>query len=82
LHTVVQFPYNIAEKKEYILNVVQRESKVSFLKLLEMEPSKIAIIFNFLAILELLQLGQLVIRVGMGFNNFWISFIPPQQQAG
>jgi segregation and condensation protein A len=82
LHTVVQFPYNIAEKKEYILNVVQRESKVSFLKLLEMEPSKIAIIFNFLAILELLQLGQLVIRVGMGFNNFWISYIPPQQQAG
>jgi segregation and condensation protein A len=82
LHTVVQFPYNIAEKKEYILNVVQRESKVSFLKLLEMEPSKIAVIFNFLAILELLQLGQLVIRVGMGFNNFWISFIPPQQQAG
>jgi segregation and condensation protein A len=82
LHTVVQFPYNIAEKKEYILNVVQRESKVSFLKLLEMEPSKIAVIFNFLAILELLQLGQLVIRVGMGFNNFWISYIPPQQQAG
>jgi segregation and condensation protein A len=81
LHTVIQFPYNIAEKKEYILNVVQKKSKVSFRKLLEMEPSKIAVIFNFLAILELLQLGQLVIRVGLGFNNFWISNTPAQQQA-
>jgi segregation and condensation protein A len=31
------------------------------------------LIFNFLAILELLALQVLTIQVGEGFNNFWIS---------
>jgi segregation and condensation protein A len=33
----------------------------------------VGLIFNFLAILELLALQQLAIKVGEGFNNFWIS---------
>jgi segregation and condensation protein A len=81
IHTIVQFPFTISQKKDYILNVVNNEAKVSFKKLLEMEPNKIAVIFNFLAILELLQLGQLVIRIGMGFNNFWITSVSAHQQA-
>lgn len=72
-HTVVQFPYNISQKKEYILDIVRRESKVSFLRLIELEPRKIAVVFNFLAILELLQLSKLSIQMGLGYNNFWIE---------
>lgn len=75
-HTVIQYPYTISEKKEYIMDIVRREEKVSFVKLIEMEPNKVAVIFNFLAILELLQLNQLKISLGIGFNNFWIENLP------
>ncbi|MNC95642.1 hypothetical protein D3C83_128090 [compost metagenome] len=45
---------------------------MSFSDLLEKDTTRIALIFNFLAILELLALGDLSIQVGEGFNNFWI----------
>jgi segregation and condensation protein A len=80
-HTIIQFPFNMEQKKDFILSIVQRESKISFLKLLEMEPYKIAVIFNFLAILELLQLGQLKLRNGIGFNNFWIMAVQEEQRV-
>ncbi len=82
LHRVIQFPFTIAQKKEYILNMVEKEGKISFTKLIELEPDRIAFIFNFLAILELLQLGSLTIQVGLGFNNFWISAFSTEQKAG
>lgn len=72
-HTVIQFPFTISQKKDYILNLVTKDEKVSFLKIIELEPSKVAVIFNFLAILELLQLNYLDITIGMGYNNFWIE---------
>lgn len=82
LHRVIQFPFTIAQKKEYILNMVEKEGKISFTKIIELEPDRIAFIFNFLAILELLQLGSLTIQVGLGFNNFWISAFSTEQKAG
>jgi segregation and condensation protein A len=36
-------------------------------------PVKIAIIFNFLSILELLQHQKISIVIGEGYNNFWIK---------
>ena len=36
---------------------------------------KIAVVFNFLAVLELLQLKTIRLTVGEGFNNFWIEQI-------
>jgi segregation and condensation protein A len=36
-------------------------------------PGKIAAVFNFLAILDLVQLGKMQITVGEGFNNFWLT---------
>jgi segregation and condensation protein A len=31
------------------------------------------LIFNFLAILEMLSLGQLSLQIGEGYNNFWVT---------
>lgn len=78
LHTVAMLPYTIAEKKEYILQLASKDTRLSFEKIISLEPERIAVVFNFLAILELLQLSQLVIRVGQGFNNFWISLSPAE----
>ncbi len=72
IHRVVQFPYTIEQKKAYILQLVENNREVSFGDILMEEPNRIALVFNFLAILELIQLNELLIRVGLGFNNFWI----------
>ncbi len=55
-----------------IIDEVTRKPKVSFSELLEGYPTRIGLIFNFLAILELLALQVLTIQVGEGYNNFWI----------
>jgi segregation and condensation protein A len=39
----------------------------------------VAVIFNFLAILELLQSSLISITVGEGFNNFWLEKV--EQEA-
>jgi len=71
-HTVVTYPYTIAEQKDFILNKLIATSKLSFLEIYELYKEKIALIYNFMAILELLQLNKIQIQIGLGFNNFWI----------
>jgi segregation and condensation protein A len=46
---------------------------VAFTDIIRAFPTRIALIFNFLAILELLAQGELNIQVGEGYNNFWIE---------
>ena len=72
-HQVVQYPYTISGQKDFILNTLSNSPKLAFSKLIDTEPNKIAVIFNFLAILELLQIGLITLHLGMGFNNFWIE---------
>jgi len=72
-HEVVPYPYSISGQKGFILKALNKESRLSFINIIEKEPSKIGVIFNFLAILELLQLQLISLHLGMGFNNFWIE---------
>lgn len=72
VHQIIQYPYTMEEQKEFLLNEVYSKQRVSFTDIVEVYKTRIALIFNFLAILELLALGQLGIQVGEGFNNFWI----------
>lgn len=74
-HEVVQFPYTIAGQREFLLNELVKKPRLSFLELIEIEPNKIAVIFNFLSILDLLQLHEITLHIGDGFNNFWIEKI-------
>jgi segregation and condensation protein A len=72
-HTVQQYPYTIEGQKGFILEKIGRKGKVAFSSIIEFNPEKIAVIHNFLAILELLQLGFISLHLGEGFNNFWIE---------
>jgi len=72
VHQVIQYPFTVEGQKEHICNVVYAKARVAFIELFESAPTRIALIFNFLAILELLALGQLNIQVGEGYNNFWV----------
>lgn len=72
-HQVVQYPYTISNQKAYILQLVESKDRVAFTDLIKDNLDKIAVIFNFLSILELLQLNLISINIGEGFNNFWIQ---------
>ena len=72
-HQVVQYPYSIATQREFILNKLAKVRRLSFTQLIALEPNKIAVIFNFLSVLDLLHMRYITIRLGEGFNNFWIE---------
>lgn len=73
VHNVVQFSYTITEQKQLILDKVKENKRFSFTELIADNPDKIAVIFNFLAILEMLNQRLIEINIGLGYNNFWIT---------
>lgn len=73
VHQVIQYPYTIENQKKYVVEELQKRERLSFGELLEAFPSRIGLIFNFLAILEMLSLQQISINIGEGFNNFWVT---------
>lgn len=73
VHQVIQYPYTVDGQKKYLIDTLSKKERISFVELLNEFPSRIGLIFNFLAILEMLALQILTIQVGEGFNNFWVS---------
>ncbi len=71
-HEIEKYPYTIDEQKEFIINLLKSKEKISFVKLINDNPLKILVIYNFLAILELLQQVKIKISIGKGLNNFWL----------
>jgi segregation and condensation protein A len=73
VHQVIQYPYTIENQKKYVADALDKKERLSFGDLLDAFPSRIGVIFNFLAILEMLALQQIAIQIGEGFNNFWVT---------
>jgi segregation and condensation protein A len=73
VHQVIQYPYTVENQKKYLADELQKKQRVSFTELLQEFPTRIGLIFNFLAILEMLALQLIAIQVGEGYNNFWVS---------
>ena len=71
-HTVYSYPYTIEDQKKYIQAQLQTKPALSFTDLLAAFPERIGLIYNFLAILEMLQLNEIQVELGEGFNNFHI----------
>ncbi len=71
-HTVYTYPYTIDQQRNYIKRRVGTQGAVNFSELVEAFPDKIGLIFNFLAILDLLQLNEIGLEIADGFNNFRI----------
>lgn len=73
-HTVLAYPYTVEEQKTWVLSKLIGKGKVLFADLMIQSSSKVMLIFNFLAILELLQSGNIDFLEGEGYNNFWLSY--------
>ena len=72
-HQVVQYPYTISGQREFMLDALVGAERLSFRDIISKKPDRIAVIYNFLAILELLQMQLIMLHLGEGFNNFWIE---------
>jgi segregation and condensation protein A len=76
VHQVIQYPYTVDGQKQLLIERLSTRERISFSELLEEYPSRMGLIFNFLAILDMLALQLLTIQVGEGYNNFWVSKSP------
>jgi segregation and condensation protein A len=73
VHTIVQYPYTIENQKKVIAHLIEINKKLDFKNLVAHSENKVHFVYNFLAILEMLQQDLISIQVGIGFNNFWIE---------
>lgn len=73
VHTVVKFPYTIEQQKKAITKLIELNKKLDFQHIMKNSENRVQLVFNFLAILEMLQQKLLDIEVGVGFNNFSIA---------
>ena len=72
-HTVVQYPYTIERQKQVIADLLAINKKLDFSNLLKESENKVHFVYNFLALLEMLQQQMADIQIGLGFNNFWVE---------
>ncbi|MCA5005394.1 segregation and condensation protein A [Sphingobacterium bovistauri] len=76
-HTVVKFPYSIEKQKDAITALLDLNKKLDFQMILKNSENRVQFVFNFLAILEMLQQKLLEIEVGLGYNNFEVGTKDP-----
>ena len=79
VHQIIQYPYTVEGQKQYVLDSLTDKQRLSFTDLVQEFPTRIGVIFNFLAILEMLALQLLTIQVGEGYGNFWIGKAEPKE---
>ncbi len=72
-HVVEQYPYNIEDQKDVIQRLLEINKKLDFKGLLSTSENKVHFVYNFLALLEMLQQDLISIQTGPGFNNFRIE---------
>jgi len=79
-HTVVKYPYTIEQQKKAIAELIEINKKLDFQEILKNSENKIQFVYNFLAILEMLQQRLLQIEVGLGYNNFNVGGRDPNEE--
>lgn len=79
VHLVIQYPFTVEEQKNYLVEELSKKPRISFADLIESYPTRIGVIFNFLAILEMLALQTITIQIGEGYSNFWIAKAEPKE---
>ncbi|WP_026897764.1 segregation and condensation protein A [Daejeonella oryzae] len=73
VHTMIQYPYTIENQKKVIADLIGINEKLDFKKLLSHSENKVHFVYNFLALLEMLQQQLVIIQTGTGFNNFSVE---------
>jgi len=72
-HHVAQYNFTIDDEKSNMLLKFNHSNKLLFADLFADARTKIHAIFIFLALLQLIQSNEVHIKIGLGYNNFWVS---------
>ena len=72
-HVLEQYPYQIETQKKVIDQLLAINKRLDYKSLLANSDNKVHFVYNFLAILEMLQQDLISIQTGLGYNNFWIE---------
>ncbi|MDB4925749.1 segregation/condensation protein A [Mucilaginibacter sp.] len=72
-HTVTQYPYTIEKQKKAIDDLLRINKMMDFKAIAKESENRVHFVYNFLAVLEMLQQELIDIQIGLGYNNFWIS---------
>jgi segregation and condensation protein A len=72
-HIVEQYPYNIESQKKAIDRLLAINKRLDFRDIVTNSENKVHFVYNFMALLEMLQQDLISIQTGIGFNNFWIE---------
>jgi segregation and condensation protein A len=73
VHQIVKFDYSIEDQQEFIIRKLKKGEKTRFNTIFENMENRIHAIVTFIAMLELLNLQNIVITQGDGVNNFWVT---------
>lgn len=73
VHTIINYNFTIQGQQEYLLNTLKKGVKTEFKSLFGNCEDRMHAIITFLGMLELLNLGEIIILQGEGLNNFWLS---------
>ena len=66
---------SLPEKIDYVANKVKKKKRCSFKQLLEEQSSKMEVIVSFLAVLELIKIGQIEVHQERTFDDIYIDSI-------
>ncbi|MBB6463197.1 segregation and condensation protein A [Flammeovirga kamogawensis] len=74
-HQVIPYPYSQEDRQDHIIETLKSKEEFSFMELIMTDFNNVSVVFNFLAVLELLSQNRITIVVHEGFNNFDIKRI-------
>ena len=66
---------SLPDKIEYVSTTIKKRKKCSFKQLLEQSKSKVKVIVSFLAILELIKIGEIEVHQDNTFGDIYIDSI-------
>ncbi len=72
IHQIQKINVSIEQQIEFILQLVEGKDEVPFVDLIKDLHEKIKIIVTFIALLELVKLGQIGLKESLKFNDFVI----------
>jgi len=73
-HEVKKIEVTIEEQTSYILNTLTKQRTMLFSEMMDEIKDRIVIIVTFLALLELIKLGKIIVRQSRVFEDIKISF--------
>ena len=66
---------SLPDKIDYVANTVKKKKKCNFKQLLEKSKSKVEVIVSFLAVLELIKIGEIEVHQEKTFGDIYIDSI-------